>query len=120
MITVYVANKCPVIDFDPTHAWVGYETKNWNKAPNGEKLGDFETRPMAFQAMNEFAESVRYLIPKESCGLINTFTKERPDGLYVAYFDRGFDKNGWFGKLKKESCIEFVLIYSPGGGAQCL
>ena len=113
MIEVYVANKCPVIDFDPTSSRMRL-FKEWNKQPNGEKLGEFETRPLAFQAMNEFAESVRHLIPERSRGLINTFTKERPDGLYVAYFDGGVDKNGMVGTLKK-SCIEFVLIYHSGG-----
>lgn len=115
MIAVYVANKYPIIDYDPTSARHGYQTKDWNKPPNGEKLGDFATRPLAFQAMNKFATSISHLIPTESCGLVYTFTKERPDGLYVAYFDKGIDKNGMIGTLRKHSCIEFVLIYSSGG-----
>lgn len=102
MITAYVANKCPVVSFDP----IGCSYEDFNRPPIGENLGEFETRTLAFKAINDFVASIGHLIPAKSRGLPYTFTKNRPDGLYVAYFDG----------LIPCACIEFVLIYSSNGG----
>lgn len=114
MISVYLANITVIRDYDPTKRSGTHSFTRWERPPNGEKIGEFSTRELAFRAMNDYIKSVSDRIPAESNGLKYTFTKKRKDGLYVAYYDKGICKKG-LTKMLRNSCVEFILLYSSGG-----
>lgn len=86
------------------------------KDPAGEKLGEFETRELAFAAMNEYAYKWKQKLTRPFGDFYYTLTKHRPDGLYVAFFDAG-EIDGLYGYDK--TCIEFILLDPIGGIEKC-
>ena len=75
-----------------------YRGLSWEKPPGGEKICEVETKEQAFAAMRKYVQDAGLNLPY-------TFIKKRSDGIYIAFFDDGRDKDG----LEKH-CADFILI----------
>lgn len=117
MIELYLALASGLRKYNPARPKYIVRDTVWQQPPNGEKLGDYPTKELAFEAMDMHCNSLIEALPSSFAGFHYTFTKERSDGLYVAFFDggRGKDKNGCWCDVP-ETCVEFILIYAGGEG----